>query len=488
MIVSHSITRRLVVTVLVLELLSALALIGAIIVHERDVQLKAFDSSLMATAQSLMGAVQDMEDEADNVMLDMRGVQVAKHAVFRVEDEHGRVLGSVGDLPRMETAPSTAPAFHDVDVNGRTYRFLVFHALRIVDPGKPSGEVRHIITIIYGTPVGHVWHEVLEAVRFFAVATAILLGITAIVMAWLVRKGLSPVHELVREAEQISSKDWHFEAPESAKSTVELRPLAAALEVALQRLRRSFEQQKRFTSDAAHELKTDLAIVKSSLQLLAMRDRSPEEYSRGLALSLEDFTRLESTVQKMLTLARLEQPVSRDHSGSILNTCSLRDAIEEATHQSQPLAELKAIKVSFDSNADAKVPIDSRDALLLCSNILLNALQHSPDGAAVQIALKDGHESVEMTVQDHGEGISEQDRANIFEPFYRGDPSRSRKSGGTGLGLSICKAICERAGGSIEIVNNPSGGALVTVTLPAEPLPSPSPESSASIKAHELPL
>ena len=114
--------------------------------------------------------------------------------------------------------------------------------------------------------------------------------------------------------------------------------------------------------------------------------------------------------------------------------------------------------------ADAKVPIDSRDALLLCSNILLNALQHSPTGGTVRIALSVGGETAWLTVQDQGEGISEQQRAHLFEPFYRGDPSRSRKSGGTGLGLSICKAICERAGGSIEIANSPAGGALVTVS------------------------
>jgi signal transduction histidine kinase len=119
----------------------------------------------------------------------------------------------------------------------------------------------------------------------------------------------------------------------------------------------------------------------------------------------------------------------------------------------------------------------------LFSNTLLNALQHSPDGAAVQIVLKVGESKAWITVRDHGEGISEKAQAHIFEPFYRGDPSRSRKSGGTGLGLSICKAICERAGGSIEIVNNHGGGALVTITLPAEPLPSALQASSVSLKA-----
>lgn len=479
---SFSITRQLIVTVLVLELLSAVALIGAITIHERQVQLKAFDSSLAATAESLMGAVQDAEDESDNVMLDMRGVQVARDAAFRVEDESGRLLGSVGDAPHLEMPPSGAPVFRNVVVGGRKYRFIVLRGLRIVDPAKPNGGVRHNVTVTYGTHLGHVWHEVLEAIRFFAVATVILLGVTAVVMAWLIRKGLSPVHDLAREAERISSSDWHFDAPISAKEMVELRPLVAALEAALARLQRSFEQQKRFTNDAAHELKTDVAIVKSSLQLLSMRKRTVDEYSRGLALGLDDFTRLEMTVQKMLTLARLEQPMTSDSSDAAPQACSLHSVIEDVLYQSKPLAELKSIGMNFEFNADARIRVDRRDALQLCSNILLNAIQHSPDGGTIRIALIVDKETVRLTVQDQGEGISEEDRAYVFAPFYRGDPSRSRKSGGTGLGLSICKAICERAGGFIHIANNATGGAVVIVEIPAESLSSDS-TLSASVKA-----
>jgi two-component system OmpR family sensor kinase len=479
---SVSITRRLVVTVLILELLSAVALIGAITVHEWSVQLKVFDASLVATAESLMGAVQDTEDEGDSVMLDMRGVRVAKDAAFRVEDERGKVLGSVGEPPHLETIASEGPLFRNLDVSGRGYRFLILHGLRIIDPGKSNGGVRHSITIVYGTPLHHVWHEVLEAVRFFAIATIFLLGITAAVMAWLVRKELSPVHELARQAERIGPGDWQFHAPVRAKETVELRPLAAALEAALARLQRSFEQQRRFTNDAAHELKTDVAIVKSSLQLLSMRKRTPEEYGQGLEVSLKDCTRLESTVEKMLTLARLEQPTESYHSSTPSRVCSLRDVIEDAVHQSKPLAQLKSIDVAVEFSADVSLPIDSRDALLLCSNILLNALQHSPEGATVRITVTADAGTARLTIRDHGEGISDEERDYIFEPFYRGDPSRSRKSGGTGLGLSICRAICERSGGSIEIANEAAGGALVTVTLPAKIAVSGS-TLSASLKA-----
>jgi signal transduction histidine kinase len=480
-----SITRRLIVTVLVLELLSAISLIVVVAFHERHVQLKAFDASLFATAEMLAGAVQDAEDEADNVMLDLREVQIGKDAAFRVEDERGRLLGSNGEPPDFEVSASGAPVFRNVDVRGRAYRFLVLHRLRIVDPGKPDGGVRHPITIVYGTPVAHVWHEVLEAIRFYAIATAILLGVTAALMIWLLRKGLSPVYELAYEAERINSSDWRFDAPASAKRTVELQPLALALEAALARLQRSFEQQRRFTSDAAHELKTDVAIVKSSLQLLSMRKRTIEEYIRGLTLSLGDFTRLESTVQKMLTLARLEQRTENGSLGAVSHSCSLRDAVEDSVNQIKAFAELKVIDVQIESTVEARVPIDSRDAFLLCSNILLNAVQHSPDGSAVRITMNADEQTVWLTVKDWGEGISEQDRRHLFEPFYRGDPSRSRKSGGTGLGLSICRGVCERAGGTIEIADNTPSGVVVIVTLPAAGLGCGS-GLSASLEAQKL--
>jgi signal transduction histidine kinase len=130
------------------------------------------------------------------------------------------------------------------------------------------------------------------------------------------------------------------------------------------------------------------------------------------------------------------------------------------------LAELKTIEVVTDKADDATVRLDERDAFLLCSNILINALQHSHDRGKVCISLARGDAKIALTVRDRGEGISEEDRPYLFNPFYRGDPSRSRKSGGTGLGLAICKAICDRVGGTIDISNHPAGGAVVIVVLP----------------------
>jgi signal transduction histidine kinase len=462
---SISITRRLVTTVLALESVATLALILAVIAHEHHVELQAFDATLTGTAQALMGSVQDAEDVGDNVVLDLRSVPLEKDAIYLVEDDHGKVLGSSGSREATAQLAGSAAGFRQIKLLHKVYRFTVFHGTRFIDPGTPNGGVGHNITIIYGLPVGKVWSEVFEAIRFFVIATVLFMGVTGVIMALMIRKYLAPVHQLAEEADRMTVLNWQFDAPESAKRTVELRPLARALEAAALRVQLSFEQQKRFTRDAAHELKTDVAIVKSSLQFLSMRKRTADEYSHGLSVSLEDFTRLESTVQRLLTLARLEQPVTVADATASFH-CSMKKAVEEAVHQSSSFAQLKEIEIATELSDDAEVLLDKRDAVLLVSNILINALQHSPNKGRVLISLTRRPAGAVLICKDWGEGVSEEDRPFLFDAFYRGDASRSRKSGGTGLGLSICKAICVRVGGTIEIANHSEKGALVTVILP----------------------
>lgn len=463
---SISITRRLVTTVLLLECFATLALILAATIHEYHVELQAFDATLTGTAQAIMGSVQDAEDKGDNIVLDLRSTRLGKDAIFQVEDDHGIVLGASGDRDAIAEIARGSDGFRQIKIRHKEYRFTVLHGTRFIDPGSDEGGVGHNIVIIYGQPIGRVWREVFEAVRFFAITTALFLGLTAMIMAVMIRRYLAPVHQLAEEADRITLLNWQFDAPESAKRTIELRPLARALQDALARVHLSFERQKQFTRDAAHELKTDIAIVKSSFQFLTMRKRTADEYSQGLARGLQDFTRLESTVQKLLTLARLEQPLAVSDGLTASFRCSMRKVVEEAVHQSTAIARLKEIEITTELADDTDVTLDQRDALLLVSNILVNALQHSHNKGKVHISLVRQPRGVVLVCKDWGEGISEEDRPFLFDPFYRGDVSRSRKSGGTGLGLSICKAICVRVGGTIDIANHPDMGALVTVVLP----------------------
>jgi signal transduction histidine kinase len=450
-------------TVLLFELLSFAALVSAALLYERHTHFEAFDVMLRGRADSLLGAVQDADDATDNVMLDTTGLAVHGSDLYRVEDEKGHVLGESAKKGWLNLVPA-GDRITSVKVDGKKYRFIRVHGVRVVDPGEHGG-VSHAISIVYGVPNAHVWHEVFEAVRFYAIASLIALGLTAIAMAWMMRRGLAPLYELAAKAEQLSATRLDFNAPQAAKETRELRPLSLALESALARLDRSFRQQKRLTSDAAHELKTDVAIAKSSLQLLAMRPRTVEEYRRGLERCLEDNARLERTVQEMLTLARVEHGETTAGEREPAQ-CAMRGCVEKSIQQSEAFAQLRQVKVMLNPAADVIVGIEERDGLLLCSNLLLNALQHSAAGSTVRLSLTADEQAAILTVSDEGSGIDADDLGHIFEPFYRGDASRDRRSGGTGLGLSICKAICERAGGSIAIANGAGGGAVATIRLP----------------------
>jgi signal transduction histidine kinase len=481
---ARSISRRLIASVLVLELLSALALAGISVVHEMHVRFRAFDTTLRARADSLIGAVGDAEDEGDHLVLNTVGITVPARDLFEVKDEEtGRVLGRSPQWPaeQLKTAENENGVLR-FEAGGREYHLVRAQGVRTVDADQAGSGIVHHVTALYGGPTEHVWGEVWEAVRFYALASVLLLAITGCGMAWFLRRQLAPLRALAAEAARVSARQWQFTPPESARVTRELAPLTQAIEATLARLQQSFEQQERFTSDAAHELKTDVAIAKSSLQLLAMRSRSVEEYKHGLDVCLRDCLRLENTVQEMLALAGV-QYASRGADSSTAEIVDLAQCARDAVTKFASLAELRGVHVSLSATDHADVQLDAKECDLLCSNLLLNALQHSSSGSDVRIEISRNDEWLQMSIEDHGEGIAPEILPHVFEPFFRGDPSRDRNSGGTGLGLSICKAVCDHAGGSIEIKSTVGSGSRVIVRMPHAPAGSI--ESSALLSTRD---
>ena len=465
---TRSLTRRVLGTVLLLEMVAAASLIGATVFYEWHSRLAAFDVMLRGRADTLLGAVGDAEDAQDNVVLDMSGVTVPPRDLYLVQDDKSGLLGqSRAAIPKSVLAKANASQHATaIRIDDHHYRIIRVVGTRFVDPGDTGGGVRHTVTVFYAARTNHVWRDVIGAVQFFGIATVLLFSVTTLLMVWLLRRDLAPLHHLATEAGKVSARNWKFESPHAAKETKELQPLVQAIESVLGRLQRSFEQQRRLTSDAAHELKTDVAIAKSSLQLLAMRSRTPEEYERGLEVCLEDCARLERTVQQMLTLARVEHAECATTGSTQTRVCSLKSGIETSMQHLSSLSALKGVKVVLTSESQPTVGMDESDCVTLFSNLLLNALQHSQTGMEIRVRMTASDGWVWVAIQDQGDGIAPEALPHIFEPFYRGDPSRSRESGGTGLGLAICKAICDKAGGSIHIDNLTAGGTEITVILP----------------------
>ncbi|HEX4321764.1 MAG TPA: HAMP domain-containing sensor histidine kinase [Acidobacteriaceae bacterium] len=470
----YSLTHRLIATVLLIELVSALSVTAVALLYERHAHFRAFDVLLRGRADSMLGAVQDAEDKDDNVMLDGTETAVPKDDVYEVTDAGGRVLGRSANWPVGQISDSSEhvrPRSHDpgdasyfeTSIQGRAYRMIRLHGLRIVDPGDKGGGVRRYVVIYYGSSVRRVWQAVLRAVSFYALSSLAVLACTGVLMSWLLNRGLAPLRELAAGAERVSATSWTFVPPPEARMSKELAPLASALETLLHGLEQSFEQQRRFVGDAAHELKTSVAVVKSSLQLLGMKPRTPGEYQAGLERCLADCGRMEAIVAQMLTLAHVEEGQS---AGSPACRTDISIALREVAQELEAVAQSREISIEVQDGSAMAASIEPEHFKLLCTNLLMNALQHSLPGSAVTIRVARAGDFAEVEVADHGEGIAPEELPRIFERFFRSDPSRSRKTGGTGLGLAICKAVVDRYGGSIAIHSKLAVGTNVLVRIP----------------------
>lgn len=461
----YSIARRLIVTVLLVELLTAVCVTGMAYLYERHSHFRSFDILLRGRADSLLGSVQDAEDADDNVMLNKSDMDVPSEDIYEVRDEKGRLLGRSANWngPEPEMLARRSDGYFNSIVNGRHYRSLLLHGLRVVDPGDKGGGVPRHVVIVYGAPTKRVWNAVTGAVQFYALASLALLLITGIVMAWLLHRGLAPLRALTAEAAGVSVNAWRFHPPEGARATKELAPLVHALESTLQRLERSFSQQRRFVSDAAHELKTGVAVVKSSLQLLSIRQRSAAEYAAGLDRCETDCGRMEDIVAKMLTLARVE---SADTKPASPVSIDISEILRRTAEKFSSMAELRGVSLALSVPGQLYVGLTADQCSLLFSNLLLNALQHSTRGTAITLSAEAADDTIEVRVADQGDGIPAEALPHVFERFYRSDPSRNRNTGGTGLGLSICKAIVDAEGGEIRIDSTVGAGTTVSVRLP----------------------
>jgi signal transduction histidine kinase len=476
-----SITFQLIVAVLAVELASSLLVAVLSLGYERHIHLSSFDDVLRGRANSVLGAVQDADDVSDNVMLDLADLHVPGEDLYEVYDDGlGRLLGRSSNWPANETKGLVAgtPAqlagtanntFAHLRIDHKHYEFILLHGARTVDPGEPGGGKVHPVTVLYGAPTDHVWHAIDSAVEFYAAGSIMLLAITGPLIAWLLHRGLAPLRQLAALASNITVNDWHFNPPETARTTPELAPLTQALESSLARLEHAFVQQSTFVSDSAHELKTAVAVIKSSLQLLSLRQRTAAEWQAGLARCLSDAERLEELVGKMLTLARVENSalVIQDSAPA----SDLAGCIHRSVEELSSVAALRSVRVEVAVSSQAiPVPLSAEDGSLLVSNLLLNALQHSPPDSVVELCVHKSlgaqPSSVEFIVQDHGEGIDPEALPHIFDRFYRGDPSRARSTGGAGLGLAIVKAIVDHSGGAIHLTSEPGKGTTATVRLP----------------------
>lgn len=463
-----SLLRRAIGVVLLAELCSALALSLTALNHERRTRLRAFDVMLQGRSDSVLGAIQDVGDTDDHVSIDPTELRVPADDAFAVynlsaNSDAGPAGALVGESP-FAPPELTAPGrfgFSNHRFHGRRYRVFVREGMRILDRDQTGVQpLQRPVIIVYAASTADILHEIRQAAGFYAAVSTILLAVTALVLVLLLRRVLAPIAELAASASAVSVVSPSFEPPQSALRVLELRPLAATLASAIGRLRQALEEQHRFVGDAAHELKTAVAVVRSTIQVLTMRPRSGEEYARGLEVLLDDNRRVEELVAQMLLLARMEE-----QRPSAPRSADVSVAASDVAARLQSLAEAGGVALVTRLAGPLEAAISREDLELLIANLAVNAIQHSASGSVVEIATSAREGAILLEVRDHGAGISPAALPHIFERFYREDVSRSRETGGSGLGLSICKSIVDAAGGAIAVESQLGIGTTVSVTL-----------------------
>ena len=277
----------------------------------------------------------------------------------------------------------------------------------------------------------------------------------------LARQALAPVERMAATADEITAtqldRRLHVPNPDD-----ELGRLARTLNGMIARLERSFEEVRRFTADAAHELRTPLAILRNEAEVALRIPRESEQYRDCLENMLEEIDHLSRLSEVLLFLFREDAGLGA-HTGDFL---SLDQIVRAVADDIRVVAAEQHQELTVDVLAPCHVLGNAEQLRRLLFNLLDNAIKFTPAGGSIGIRVERRKGLASVIVSDAGIGIDPEHLPRIFDRFYRVDSARSRRTGGNGLGLSICKSIAEAHQGSIEVVSQPGKGTQVILTLP----------------------
>lgn len=272
---------------------------------------------------------------------------------------------------------------------------------------------------------------------------------------------LSPVTTITAKAQEISAENLSARLPVSTDNN-EFSQLATIFNQTFSRLESSFDQLRRFTSDASHELRTPLTAIRSIGETALQQQSVSPTCRETIGSMLEETDRLVQTIESLLLLSRT------DGSALQKEPSEMGELLADVVEFLSVLAEEKQQQILFERRTDFTILADRCMLRRAFLNLVDNAIKYSSEQTTIQVILyRDSDENTVVEVSDNGPGIPDTDKERVFDRFYRLDTGRSREKGGTGLGLSITKSAVEVHGGTVAILDNPGGGALFRVIFPS---------------------
>jgi len=300
--------------------------------------------------------------------------------------------------------------------------------------------------------LGSMIHDIASAFPFILLLSVVF----ALLISWLT---VSPLKRITRAAEGLSRSDLSQRV--KYKSNDEIGQLAVSFNTMADRLEESFTLQKRFVSDAAHELRTPLASMKTSVTRAQIDTRNTADYQKLLDFLSGRIDHMETLVNDLLFLSRVDEGKFKP-STAVLDMSKLLVEVEDSF---RCLFEDKNINFTSEITADLYVKADRTLILRVISNLLDNAAKNTPSGGSVSLATIKQNNGIIITVSDTGTGIPPEHLPHIFERFYK-VPGSAGANKGYGLGLAISKSIINSIGGEISVQSERGKGSIFTVKLP----------------------
>jgi len=417
----------------------------------------AYDRSLLDSARSLAEQVKLVDNAA---VIELPHTALTMLLSAENDEVFFKIVGRAGELvageallpPPPTTAKPGIPLFHDAYLLGKAVRVASLYANL---PGDATG--RPVLVQIAETLNRR--HFLAGEILASMIMPQLVLILLAALLIWFgVGRGLAPLGPLRKEIASRSHRD--LRPVEEMDAPQEVGPIIHAINELMQRLRLALDAQQRFIADAAHQLRTPLAGLKTQIGL-ALDQQDPEQLQLALRQLNSSSERTIRLVNQMLALARMEPGASKI---AALKALDLNLLVRDTAREWAPRAFRKNIDLGFEA-AEAAVVVagDELSLKMLLDNLIDNAIRYSPAGGRVTVRVHGSGEK-SLAVEDNGPGIPVAERSQVFERFYRGQHGEE----GSGLGLSIVSEIALLHDAQVSLESPPSGsGTLVKVLFPS---------------------
>lgn len=299
-----------------------------------------------------------------------------------------------------------------------------------------------------------VWEFGLTLIKSLPMVIVASFGVGYLVSA----RALSPVDKMISSANIITANrlDQRINVPDTGD---ELARLAQTLNEMIDRLYKSLEEMRRFTADAAHDLRTPVTALRTEVEVSLMSDITVEDYRRSMQSVLDEAINLSRLSEQLLDLSNEDRGWNFDEQPKVRLDVVLQSVLDDL----HPMAQQKQIRIDTQQVRPWTVKGDQVRLRRVFTNLLSNAIQYTPNGGCVWIEGTSTPEATTVVIADNGIGVPAADLPYVFDRFRRVDQARNSQSGGTGLGLAICKSIVESHGGKIWMESTPGQGSRVYV-------------------------